>query len=442
MEFLELGEPGSARIKVVGVGGGGGNAVNNMISSSLQGVTFIAANTDLQALGRSQADVKIQLGDKLTKGLGAGGNPQAGQDAAMESLEAIREAVGDSDMVFVTAGMGGGTGTGAAPVIAQAAREMGALTVGVVTKPFYFEGKRRMDAAERGILAFREHVDSLITIPNDRLLTLAPKKAAFIDMLKKSDEVLYHAVRGISDLIMVPGLINLDFADVRAVMGEAGLAMMGAGVASGESRAREAAMKAITSPLLEDVSIDGARGVLMNVTASYEVTMEEVAEAMSIIEDASDEDAQIFFGVVFDDSVEDEIRITVIATGIEPKGVHMGDSVGGTVKMFPSRGGAAGHAAGVQGFGGGQASATKQAPAVSQAGTWSLQGGEEGVGVPRPVRNYADGNRDVPAVMRMQGGARAATREGARGNHAPGENDFVFDEDEFEIPSFIRKQAD
>ena len=442
MEFLELGEPGSARIKVVGVGGGGGNAVNNMISSSLQGVTFIAANTDLQALGRSQADVKIQLGDKLTKGLGAGGNPQAGQDAAMESLEAIREAVGDSDMVFVTAGMGGGTGTGAAPVIAQAAREMGALTVGVVTKPFYFEGKRRMDAAERGILAFREHVDSLITIPNDRLLTLAPKKAAFIDMLKKSDEVLYHAVRGISDLIMVPGLINLDFADVRAVMGEAGLAMMGAGVASGESRAREAAMKAITSPLLEDVSIDGARGVLMNVTASYEVTMEEVAEAMSIIEDASDEDAQIFFGVVFDDSVEDEIRITVIATGIEPKGVHMGDSVGGTVKMFPSRGGAANHAPGGlgQSFGSGQASA-KQASAATQPGAWSLQG-EEGVGVPRPVRSYADGNRDVPAVMRMQGGARAATREAQRGNHAPGENDFVFDEDEFEIPSFIRKQAD
>ena len=442
MEFLELGEPGSARIKVVGVGGGGGNAVNNMISSSLQGVTFIAANTDLQALGRSQADVKIQLGDKLTKGLGAGGNPQAGQDAAMESLEAIREAVGDSDMVFVTAGMGGGTGTGAAPVIAQAAREMGALTVGVVTKPFYFEGKRRMDAAERGILAFREHVDSLITIPNDRLLTLAPKKAAFIDMLKKSDEVLYHAVRGISDLIMVPGLINLDFADVRAVMGEAGLAMMGAGVASGESRAREAAMKAITSPLLEDVSIDGARGVLMNVTASYEVTMEEVAEAMSIIEDASDEDAQIFFGVVFDDSVEDEIRITVIATGIEPKGVHMGDSVGGTVKMFPSRGGAANHAPGGvgPGFGGGQASA-QQACAAAQPGAWSLQG-EEGVGVPRPVRSYADGNRDVPAVMRMQGGARAATREAQRGNHAPGENDFVFDEDEFEIPSFIRKQAD
>ena len=443
MEFLELGEPGSARIKVVGVGGGGGNAVNNMISSSLQGVTFIAANTDLQALGRSRADVKLQLGDKLTKGLGAGGNPQSGQDAAMESIEAIREAVGDSDMVFVTAGMGGGTGTGAAPVIAQVAREMGALTVGVVTKPFYFEGKRRMDAAERGILAFREHVDSLITIPNDRLLTLAPKKAAFIDMLKKSDEVLYHAVRGISDLIMVPGLINLDFADVRAVMGEAGLAMMGAGIASGESRAREAAMKAITSPLLEDVSIDGARGVLMNVTASYEVTMEEVAEAMSIIEDASDEDAQIFFGVVFDEAAEDEIRITVIATGIEPKGgAHINDNMGGTVKMFPARGGAAGPALGGLGHSApGAQPAPRQAPAASPAGGWSLQG-EEGVGVPRPVRGYADGNRDVPAVMRMQGNARSAVREAARGGHAPGENDFVFDEDEFEIPSFIRKQAD
>ena len=450
MEFLELGEPGSARIKVVGVGGGGGNAVNNMISSSLQGVTFIAANTDLQALGRSKADVKIQLGDKLTKGLGAGGNPQAGQAAANESIEAIREAVGDSDMVFVTAGMGGGTGTGAAPVIAQVAREMGALTVGVVTKPFYFEGKRRMDAAEQGILAFREHVDSLITIPNDRLLTLAPKKAAFIDMLKKSDEVLYHAVRGISDLIMVPGLINLDFADVRAVMGEAGLAMMGAGIASGESRAREAAMKAITSPLLEDVSIDGARGVLMNVTASYEVTMEEVAEAMSIIEDASDEDAQIFFGVVFDEAAEDEIRITVIATGIEPKGgAHINDNVGGTVKMFPARGGASPVLGGLnqglsQGLGhampAGQPASRPAAPATTPAGNWAM--GDEGVGVPRPVRSYADGNRDVPAVMRMQVNARSAVREAARGGHAPGENDFVFDEDEFEIPSFIRKQAD
>ncbi len=439
MEFLELGEPGSARIKVVGVGGGGGNAINNMISSSLQGVTFIAANTDLQALGRSQADIKIQLGDKLTKGLGAGGNPQAGENAAMESVEAIREAVGDSDMVFVTAGMGGGTGTGAAPIIAQVAREMGALTVGVVTKPFYFEGKRRMDAAERGILAFREHVDSLITIPNDRLLTLAPKKAAFIDMLKKSDEVLYHAVRGISDLIMVPGLINLDFADVRAVMGEAGLAMMGAGIASGESRAREAAMKAITSPLLEDVSIDGARGVLMNVTASYEVTMEEVAEAMSIIEDASHEDAQIFFGVVFDESAEDEIRITVIATGIEAKGGQMTDNVGGTVKMFPARGAAHVPAGLSQGLGAGQVPA-KSVTAASPAGSWSL--GEEGVGMPRPVRSYAEGNRDVPSVMRMQPGTRPAPREAARGSHAPGENDFVFDEDEFEIPSFIRKQAD
>ncbi len=446
MEFLELGESGSARIKVIGVGGGGGNAVNNMISSSLQGVTFIVANTDVQALSRSQADVKIQLGDKLTKGLGAGGNPQAGEDAAMESLDAIREAVSDSDMVFVTAGMGGGTGTGAAPIIAQVAREMGALTVGVVTKPFYFEGKRRMDAAERGIISFREHVDSLITIPNDRLLTLAPKKAAFIDMLKKSDEVLYHAVRGISDLIMVPGLINLDFADVRAVMGEAGLAMMGAGIASGESRAREAAMKAITSPLLEDVSIDGARGVLMNVTASYEVTMEEVAEAMSIIEDASDEDAQIFFGVVFDETVEDEIRITVIATGIEPKTARMGDAAPGTVKMFPSSRQQQAAVPGIGGLGHGQnlaaaPLAARSSQPSSPAGSWGVTG-DEGVGVPRPVRSFSGENRDVPAVMRMQGGARPTPREAVRNAHAPGENDFVFDEDEFEIPSFIRKQAD
>jgi cell division protein FtsZ len=252
-------------------------------------------------------------------------------------------------------------------------------------------------------------------------------------MLKKSDEVLYHAVRGISDLILVSGLINLDFADVRTVMGEAGTAMMGAGVASGESRAKEAAMKAITSPLLEDVSIDGARAVLMNVTGSYDVTMEEVAEAMSIIEDAS-EDAQIFFGVVLDETMEDEIRITVIATGIEGKGAYGGDNVGGTVKIFPQRGGAANQVSAGQG-------AIKSVPPAAPSGGWSLTS-EEGVGVPRPVRSYAEGNRDVPSVMRRQGNTRAAVRETPRNSHAPGENDFVFDEDEFEIPSFIRKQAD
>ena len=417
MEFLDLCENGSAKIKVIGVGGGGGNAVNNMINSALQGVTFITANTDIQALGRSQADIKIQLGEKSTRGLGAGANPQVGAAAAQESIEAIREAIGECDMVFVTAGMGGGTGTGAAPVIAQVAREMGALTVGVVTKPFFFEGKRRMDAADAGINEFRQHVDSLITIPNDRLLTLAPKKAPLLDMLKKADEVLYHAVRGISDLIMVPGLINLDFADVRSVMGEAGLAMMGAGIASGESRAREAAMKAITSPLLEDVSIDGAKGVLMNVTASSDVGMEEVSEAMGIIQEAADEDAQIFFGVVFDENAGEEMRITVIATGIEAKGAALAPtSAAGRVSQFRR---------GPQGG----------SSLPKSGGSDWLGSSIKEDGLPRGTRNFDSSNRDIPAVV------RAKPKDLPR-SHAPGENDFIFEEDEFEIPSFIRKQAD
>ena len=417
MEFLDLCENGSAKIKVIGVGGGGGNAVNNMINSALQGVTFITANTDIQALGRSQADIKIQLGEKSTRGLGAGANPQVGAAAAEESIDVIREAIGECDMVFVTAGMGGGTGTGAAPVIAKVAREMGALTVGVVTKPFFFEGKRRMDAAEAGICEFRQHVDSLITIPNDRLLTLAPKKAPLMEMLKKADEVLYHAVRGISDLIMVPGLINLDFADVRSVMGEAGLAMMGAGVASGESRAREAAMKAITSPLLEDVSIDGAKGVLMNVTASSDVGMEEVAEAMGIIQEAADEDAQVFFGVVFDEDAGEEMRITVIATGIEAKGAVLApSSSAGRVSQFQR---------GPQGG----------SSLPKSGGSDWLGSSVKEEGLPRGTRNFDSSNRDIPAVV------RAKPKDLPR-SHAPGENDFIFEEDEFEIPSFIRKQAD
>lgn len=434
MEFLDLGNSGSAKIKVIGVGGGGGNAIDNMISSQLQGVTFIAANTDVQALNRSGAEIKLQLGEQSTRGLGAGANPQVGAQAAEESIEAIREAIGECDMVFVTAGMGGGTGTGAAPIIAQVARDLGALTVGVVTKPFFFEGKRRMDTAEAGIMEFRQNVDSLITIPNDRLLTLAPKKAPLLDMLKKADEVLYHAVRGISDLIMVPGLINLDFADVRAVMGEAGLAMMGAGIASGESRAREAAMKAITSPLLEDVSIDGAKGVLMNVTAASDVTMEEVAEAMGIIQEAADEDANVFFGVVFDENAAEEMRITVIATGIEAKGAQL-SPMGGQSSRVSSfqrqpQAGSFSHSAG--------GSLPRATAAEWTQSTSSMPGisGEEGVGTPRPMRSFDGGNRDIPAVLRTKG--KDMPRP-----HSPGEHDFIFEEDdEFEIPSFIRKQAD
>lgn len=422
LEFYEIESDLTAKIKVVGVGGGGGNAVNNMITSQLQGVTFISANTDVQALTRSQAEHKIQLGTKLTKGLGAGANPRMGQDAAIESIEQIRSLIQDADMVFVTAGMGGGTGTGAAPVIAQAAKEMGALTVGVVTKPFFFEGKRRQESAEQGIAEFRQHVDSLIVIPNDRLLQLAPKKAPFTDMLKKADEVLYYAVKGISDLIMVTGLINLDFADVRAVMGESGLAMMGTGIAIGENRAREAAMKAITSPLLEGVSIDGARHVLMNVTCGPDLTIDEVSEAASIVQEAAHDDVNVFFGTVTDDTIGDEMRITVIATGIDTNmhAVEM-PSKGASITSMPR----SGHAAPAPM---GQPATRQQAPVET-----SLR-----QAVVRPATGQ--GNLNVPAYLRKDSSLAPAPAMG--GGHNPGEDDFIFfDEDEFETPSFIRKQA-
>jgi len=289
-----------------------------MIRSKLQGVTFVAANTDIQALSKSKAEFKIQLGDKLTKGLDACANPDRGRDAALESIDQIRKHVSDADMVFVTAGMGGGTGTGAAPVIAQAAKEAGALTVGVVTKPFYFENEGRVWAAERGMATLREQVDSLITIPCDRVLPLAAQKATFMELLKKADEVLYYTVKGISDLIMVPALINLDFADVEAVMNERGFAMMSFGVAHGQNRARKAALRAaITSPLLEDVTIDRAKGVLLNITASENLGVEEFDEAVSAVVEAVNDEAKVFFGNGFDKNVGDKIRVTVIATGID-----------------------------------------------------------------------------------------------------------------------------
>ncbi len=446
MEFMEI-DDNMAKIKVIGVGGGGGNAVNNMISSVLRGVTFITANTDVQALNNSQAEYKIQLGDKLTKGLGAGANPSVGRDAALESIDQIRAAIGEADMVFVTAGMGGGTGTGAAPVIAQVAKEMGALTVGVVTKPFFFEGKKRLEAAEAGIEAFREHVDSLITIPNDRLLSLAAKKATFVEMLKKADEILYFAVKGISDLIMVPGLINLDFADVKAVMGESGLAMMGAGSATGESRAREAAMKAITSPLLEDVSIDGARGVLMNITCSSDLTIEEVSEAAGAIQEAAHDDARIFFGTVFDDTVGDEMRITVIATGIDAMHVETqgngsrGVAAGG--KVTPMRGAAPAPKAAPAPRAQSAAPAPQASASVTQNHAAPLRR-QEVITQPAPARglgNFSEEDRNIPAYLRRQSQV-AQTAHQAANAHQPGEDDFVFDEDEFEIPSFIRRQAD
>lgn len=313
-EFVE--SDNGATIKVIGIGGGGGNAINNMINASLLGVDFIAANTDAQALEVSKAHTKLQLGVNITKGLGAGANPEIGRSAALEDADQIRQALDGTDMVFVTAGLGGGTGTGGAPVVAQIAKEIGALTVAVVTKPFNFEGRQRMKTADKGINELKETVDTMITIPNNRLLSLAAKKATFLEMLKKADDVLLYAVKGISDLITVPGLINLDFADVKTIMSEMGMALMGTGMSSGEDRATEAAQKAISSPLLEDVSISGAKGVLMNISSGLDLTIDEVQEASSLIQKEAHEDANIIWGTVLDQSAGDELRVTVIATGI------------------------------------------------------------------------------------------------------------------------------
>jgi cell division protein FtsZ len=315
-----------ARIKVIGIGGGGGNAVNTMINAKLSGVDFLVANTDAQSLEASRAPVRVQLGAAVTKGLGAGANPEIGRRAAMENEETLKEYLAGSDMIFITAGMGGGTGTGGAPVVARLAREAGALTVGVVTKPFIFEGKKRMHLADDGIEELKQNVDTLIVIPNQRLLSIAAKTTTMLEAFHKADDVLLQAVRGISDLIITPGLINLDFADVRTVMAEMGLALMGAAAASGQNRAIEAAQKAISSPLLEDISIQGARGVLINITGGPDLCLHEVNEAASMIQEEADDDANIIFGAVIDDAIVDEIRITVIATGFgevkeEPKPV-------------------------------------------------------------------------------------------------------------------------
>lgn len=306
----------SAKIKVIGVGGAGGNAVNNMIESKLRGVKFITANTDAQALEISQAQVKLQIGERLTEGLGAGADPQVGYEAALENEESIRENLEGSHMVFITAGLGGGTGTGAAPVIAKICKDMGILTVAVVTRPFSFEGRKRALLAEKGLSELRQTADTVITIPNDRLRGLATKSAKLIDMFKKADEILLHSVKGITDLIIMPGLVNLDFADVRTTMSKAGMAIMGIGVGEGENRAIEAAERAISHPLLEDIPIAGAKGVLINITSGSDLTMEEMTEASERIYNEVGDEAEIIWGTVIEDSLESEMRVTVIATGI------------------------------------------------------------------------------------------------------------------------------
>jgi cell division protein FtsZ len=318
IEIVEEEElPTGARVKVIGVGGGGGNAVNTMIAAGLTGVEFVAMNTDAQDLRRSLAAKRFQLGQQLTKGLGAGANPEVGREAALEDRERIAELIVGADMVFVTAGMGGGTGTGAAPIIAQVARECGALTVGVVTRPFYFEGKRRRRQAEEGIDQLKAAVDTLITIPNQRLVAMATDRTSMKEAFRMADEVLLSAVKGVSDLVNHQGMVNVDFADIRTIMGGKGLALMGVGSATGEHKTVEAAQRAISSPLLDDVTIVGATSVLINITGNSNLTMYEIHEASSLIQEEAHEDAEVIWGWVIDETMGDEARVTVIATGFE-----------------------------------------------------------------------------------------------------------------------------
>ncbi|MBM4338626.1 MAG: cell division protein FtsZ [Deltaproteobacteria bacterium] len=395
----------AAKVKIIGVGGGGNNALNTMISSHLAGVEFIAANTDAQALTANLAPMKFQLGASLTKGLGAGANPEVGRKAALEDVEMIREILKGADMVFITAGLGGGTGTGGAPVIAEVAREMGALTVAIVTKPFHFEGKKRMQQAEEGLANLKMTADALITIPNQRLLSVSGKNMTLIESFKKADEILFHAAKGISDIIVGHGIINLDFADVRSVMSETGMAMMGTGIASGESRAMEAAQKAISSPLLEDISIEGARGLLINITGGENLTLSEINEATSLVQKEAHEDANIIWGMVIDPSMREDIRITVIATGfgkVEAKKVDK--PVIPAMKRFSP----------VPGF----KDRNKEIPPFSIS--------------------MKEGNRETPAFMRK---VKVNERFDELKLDTP--SDFTIeDEDRFDIPTFLRKQAD
>jgi cell division protein FtsZ len=376
----------AAKVKIIGIGGGGNNALNTMISYKLSGVEFIAANTDAQALAANLAHIKLQLGASLTKGLGAGANPEIGRKAALEDVEKIREVLKGADMVFITAGLGGGTGTGGAPVIAEVAREMGALTVAIVTKPFHFEGKKRMKQAEEGLANLRMTADALITIPNQRLLSISGKSMTLLEAFKRADEILFHAAKGISDIIVGQGIINLDFADVRTVMSETGMALMGTGIASGENRSVEAAQKAISSPLLEDITIEGARGLLINITGGQNMTLSEINEATTLIQKEAHEEANIIWGMVIDQGMQEDLRVTVIATGfgkLEEKSVSRFKKVA-------------------------------------------------------PISFSMRENKDVPTFMRK---VKVNERFDELKLKEPPEFS-VEDEDRFDIPTFLRKQAD
>ncbi len=429
-----------ANIKVIGIGGGGGNALNNMISAQLEGVEFIAANTDSQALAQNLAAVKVQLGDKLTRGLGAGANPEVGRKAAVEDQQHLLEHIDGADMVFVTAGMGGGTGTGAAPIIAEVARETGALTVGVVTKPFPFEGKRRMASAEEGIEELRQAVDTLIVIPNEKLLELAGPKTSLREAFSMADAVLLNAVQGISDLILVPGLINVDFADVKTIMAEKGKALMGSGVGEGENRAVVAAQMAISSPLLEDGSIRGATGILVNITGGPDLGLQEVSEAIDVINEVADDNCNIIFGSVINAEMVDSVKITVVATGFDTAAPQQLDTWSRRSSRSTGR------------------QTQWQKPAnTSRTRQTRSAGGEEHVYVGAPQRQavqYAEARAAEPPAVPQQSTQSVEstdydlpTYQRARGNdgqtqhHGPKEyNPFSeSDQSEFDTPTFLRK---
>jgi cell division protein FtsZ len=428
IELIENVDPG-ARIKVVGAGGCGGNAINHMIASGLCNVEFMAINTDTQALQNNNSPLRIQIGQMLTRGRGTGGNPEVGRKAALEDEERLREVLSEAEMVFVTAGMGGGTGTGSAPVIARIARESGALTVGVVTKPFQFEGRKRMGQAEGGLHDLKSAVDTLITIPNQRLLSIASRTTSLKEAFQKADDVLLQAVRGISELVTVHGLINLDFADVRSIMAEMGMAMMGAARASGENRAVEAAQRAISSPLLEDISIKGARGLLINVTGGPDMSLYEVNEAASLIQEEAHEDANIIFGAVIDDKISDEIHVTVIATGFGDRDLR--PAMTPIVRYSPS-------------------GAPITAPVLA-APTRPIEPVQPQIPLPppiqptqnqvfagKPVRRLGmivdESTLDIPTFKRRAGADTGPTRVG--------QTDTLENDDKLEIPAFLRKPND
>jgi cell division protein FtsZ len=422
IELVDNPDPG-ARIKVVGAGGCGGNAINHMIAAGLRNVEFMAINTDAQALQNNSAALRLQIGQSITRGRGTGGNPEIGRKAAFEDEERLRELLSDAEMVFVTAGMGGGTGTGSAPVIARLAREAGALTVGVVTKPFQFEGHRRMAQAEEGLRELKLAVDTLISIPNQRLLSITSRNTPLRESFQKADDVLLQAVRGISELVTVHGLINLDFADVRSIMAEMGMAMMGAATACGENRAVEAAQRAISSPLLEDLSIKGARGLLINITGGADLSLYEVNEAASLIHEEAHEDANIIFGAVIDEHIADELRVTVIATGFGDLDQRY------SAKYSPSG------APITQPI---QAAATRPVESPQAQAPSPTPPAQSKMFPNKPIRRLGllvDDSLDIPTFKRR-------AEEAGFGGGPTNLNESGEEEDKLDIPTFLRKNVD